>query len=117
MANAFRGEVTLTHEGQDYTMVLDFNALCEYEDATDQEWRSFFKKLEDGTVRATELRAMVWAGLRAHHPDITLAQAGDVLSSNSDAVIRAAVATLPPDKGADPAAGERGNGKAKATGP
>lgn len=116
MANAFRGEVTLTHEGQDYTMVLDFNALCEYEGATGDSWNSFFDRLDNGTIRATELRAMVWAGLMAHHPDITLSQAGAVLSSNSDAVIRAAAAALPAEKGAPPSKGARGNGRAKAPG-
>lgn len=117
MANAFRGEVVLTHAGQDYAMVLDFNALCEYEGATGDSWNSFFDKLDNGTIRATELRTMVWAGLIAHHPDITLSQAGAVLSSNSDAVIRAASAALPADKGAPPPKGERGNGRAKAPGP
>ncbi|SEI10103.1 gene transfer agent family protein [Paracoccus alkenifer] len=117
MANSFRGEVTLTHDGQDYTMVLDFNALCEYEDATGDSWNGFFERLDSGAIRATELRTMVWAGLRSHHPDITLPQAGAVLSSNSDAVIRAAAAALPPEKSAPAAKGARGNGKGKASGP
>lgn len=97
-------------------MVLDFNALCEYEGATGDSWNSFFDRLDNGTIRATELRAMVWAGLMANHPDITLSQAGAVLSSNSDAVIRAAAAALPAEEGAPPSKGARGNGRAKAPG-
>lgn len=117
MANAFRGEVTLTHEGQDYTMVLDFNALCEYEDITGDDWKSLFAKLDKGTLRATELRALVCAGLREHHPDITLSQAGAILSANPDAVDRSAAAAAVQEGDVASPKGDRGNGKAKRAGP
>lgn len=41
MANALKGEVTVEFEGRPATLVLDMNALCEFEEVTGKaglEW-------------------------------------------------------------------------------
>lgn len=102
MANAFKGEVSLTHEGRAYIMVLDFNALCEFEDHTGKNALDVLTGLEAGKVTARDLRALAWAGLKRHQPEITLAEAGDILGANPDAIARAGAAMAPagePDEG------------------
>lgn len=102
MANAFKGEVSLTHDGQNYTMVLDFNALCDFEGETGKNALIALDGMESGNISATDLRVLMWAGLRQRHPDITLPMAGSILSQNADAIQRAAAAAQPEADGTAP---------------
>jgi hypothetical protein len=80
MANAEKGEASFEFEGKSYTFVLSINALCELEDLLGQRINDTLAKL--GNPNASDLRtmrAMLWAGLREHHPDVTLKQAGVML--------------------------------------
>lgn len=82
MANPIKGEVALQHDGVTYSMVLDFNALAEFEGETG---KSAMAVLADpDRMSVTELRALFWAGLRQRHPDITLIDAGRILTTNFD---------------------------------
>lgn len=73
--NPIKGEVGFEVEGQTYTMVLDFNALCELEETGVQ-----LSALSDNGIQLKVLRAVFWAALRAHH-DVTLKQAGDLIAA------------------------------------
>lgn len=95
MANAFKGEVRLSHDGRDYTMVLDFNALCDFEDQTGKNALETLTGLEAGKVSARDLRALAWAGLKQRQPDIDLQTAGQILGANPDAIARAGAAMAP----------------------
>lgn len=72
MANAVKGEVALSAFGVDYTFVLDLNALCEAEE--------YVPGIMDGadikSMRA--IRAVFWSGFIAHHPEVTLKDAGRI---------------------------------------
>lgn len=102
MANAFKGEVGLTYDGQCYTVVLDFNALCDFEGETGKNALTALDGIETGEVSASDLRALMWAGLRQRHPDMTLQLAGSILSSDVGAIQRAAAAATPETDGAAP---------------
>ena len=104
MANEFRGQVAVTYEGQDYTLSLDFNALCDFEAETGKNALGALQGMEAGTVSATDLRALMWAALRQHHPDMTLTLAGSILASNLGAIQKATAVAMPT---ADPGNGKR----------
>jgi len=105
MANGFKGEIALTYEGQSYTMVLDFNALCDFEGETGKDALATLEGMDAGKASVTDLRALMWAGLRQRHPEMTLQLAGSIFSENVDAIQRA-VALAQPDAGS-----KRGNAR------
>lgn len=104
MANGFKGEVSLQHEGETYEMVLDFNALCDFEGETGKNALTALQGFEDGNINASDMRALMWAGLRQKHPEITLREAGEILGSNAGAIEQAAAAAAPEENAS-------GNGK------
>lgn len=95
MANGFKGEVSLQHEGEAYEMVLDFNALCDFEGETGKNALTALQGFENGDINASDMRALMWAGLRQKRPDITLREAGEILGSNVGAIEKAAAAAAP----------------------
>jgi hypothetical protein len=71
MANTQMGDVPFTVGDKAYTLRLDVNALAEMEEAmsTDDKVVTSFQvmaRAEKGQIAA--LRAVMWAGLRRHHP-------------------------------------------------
>lgn len=72
MPNPIKGEVGFEAGGEGYTLVLDFNALCEIEGA-----------LRPGDDRngPASTRATFWGALQRHHPKLTLADAGGLIST------------------------------------
>ena len=109
MANRFKGEATAKSDNTTYTLRCDFNAMCAFEGETGRSALDAIEGFENGNVSVSDMRVMMWAFMQHHHPDTTLADAGDLLSENVDAlqdVIRAASPT------ADEV-GDLGNGKAK----
>jgi hypothetical protein len=82
MANRERGEVALEVGGQQYTLVLTTNAMCELEDLLstpdkDVTFPEVVTKAARLSIRA--MRALVWAAARERHPEMTLAQAGALI--------------------------------------
>lgn len=78
MVNRIKGEVGFSIEdgdlAGDYTLLLDFNALCDLE--TD------LPGLMDGTAEIrtpSAIRAVFHAGLQARQKDISLHDAGDII--------------------------------------
>lgn len=107
MANRFKGEATVQVDGCRYTLRCDFNAMCEFEEATGAEALAVFEQFETGKVSVRNMRAMMWAFLQHHHPEVTLAQAGEIMSENVDCLMDVI-------KAASPQAGEAealGNGR------
>jgi hypothetical protein len=101
MANRFRGQVAASVDGQDYTLVLDWNALARFETLTSKNAMDVIQA--GGSMSFNDTRAIVWAAMHRHHPDATLEDAGDLLSEDMGLV--AALINA-----ASPAAS--GNGKA-----
>jgi hypothetical protein len=84
MTNSFRGEVPLQVGETTYTLRFSANALCELEDALGMGINKIAAQMADPeTMRMKTVMTVVWAGLRDRHPDITLAQAGEILTDAS----------------------------------
>lgn len=76
MANPIKGEVGFSVEGQDYTLLLDLNALCEVED--------HIPGIMNGAADLASLkavRALFWGGLQEHHAGITMRDAGRLVQA------------------------------------
>lgn len=76
MANAIKGEVGVKADGQDYTLLLDFNALCELEDVVPGLMSG---GAEIQSPRA--VRAVFHAALGEHHPDLDEKAAGRIIQA------------------------------------
>lgn len=85
MANALRGEVSFEADGQTWTLRYSQDALCELEGALDKsiieicaDFESW--KTDPRKMRMAPVRALLWAGLREHHPDLSLKEAGELMA-------------------------------------
>jgi hypothetical protein len=108
MANAFFGEASAEVDGKVWTARLDFNALCEYEDATGRDAMADFQSFETGKVRPKVMRDIVHALLAHHHPGVTLQEAGVVMSKAPEILERTFTAAMPEaDEGNVEAAGKK----------
>ena len=80
MGNSLRGEADLKVPGstgageRTYRLVYDWNAAVEFED---QAGRSLWDAL--GKLTAKSVRAMLWAGLRERHSEVTPKEAGHLI--------------------------------------
>ena len=106
MANPFRGEVSVTFEGRVWTAILDFNAFAEFEDATGGLGAEVLEAILSGTerVKIAHLRQLLRCALLRRQPDVTLVDAGDILSAYPQIVadeLRAALPTVPAEGDAD----------------
>lgn len=66
-----KGETTIG----EYKLAFDFNALCLAEDHVGPLGDAM-QQMSKGSLKA--VRALFWAGLQKHHPELTLSQAGDI---------------------------------------
>lgn len=81
MANPHRGEVSFDVAGKTYTLSYSINALCELEEAADlsvNQVAALFDKPD--RIRLTQARLLFWAGLRDHHPEVTVIEAGALMN-------------------------------------
>jgi hypothetical protein len=80
MANPQKGEVSFEAGGASYTMRLSVDALCALEEATGKGVVALSAELSDpARLRMSTVRHVVWAGLREHHPDVSLKAAGELI--------------------------------------
>ncbi|MBY6160033.1 gene transfer agent family protein [Mameliella alba] len=113
MSKAMIAEVSVEISDKAWTLRLDMNALAEFEEATGQNALEAIEAFETGEVSIVKLRHLIWASLKYHHPDVTLAQAGDVISHDPEALTRALAEFMP--KADDPGVAEgKSRGKKKA---
>lgn len=66
VANAARGDITVTLEGVDYVMRASFQAIGEMETATGKTLFELARAAEDGRLSLAELGEIVSACIRAH---------------------------------------------------
>ena len=83
MANPERGEVALTIGDRTYTLVLDMDGICQAEAAMSSPGQivsitEIFYGAAIGSQR--HARALVWASLQRHQPDISLQRAGELMA-------------------------------------
>lgn len=87
MGNPHRGEVTFKVADAEYVLKFSTNAICELEDRLDKSLNVIVANME----RLATVRALLWAGLRAHHPDVTLPQAGEIIDRSGMAAATEAI--------------------------
>ncbi len=95
MANKFFGEVEIQAGEKKYILRMDFNAMCEFEDVTGVDAMTAFADFEQGKISVKLMRAMMYAFLKHHQPDVTLSQAGEILSENLGALEAVVAASMP----------------------
>lgn len=82
MSNAPRGTVTLDVGGKVYTMHLTFNAICQLEETLSTANKQVtFKEIAEMAERGSlrHVRAVVWAALLKHHPEMSISDAGELI--------------------------------------
>jgi hypothetical protein len=83
MANPQRGEIDIVVNGRTLTLAMDLNAMCELQaalrpsDPESVELDDVMQKVS--RMNPIYLRAFLWATLRRHHRDITLAAVSDLV--------------------------------------
>lgn len=107
-----QGRVSLTYEGREYLMTISMAALCVFEEVTGKNGFTTLQLLsrggiEAGLIGARDLRALVYAGLRVHDPEMTLDLAAEILDANAESFVRGAAAAMP-QEGDVPAADDAG---------
>jgi hypothetical protein len=80
MANPHKGELALDLDGKTYTLVLDANAIVEAETLLDRGVNDFDMR------RIGTMRALLWAALRRYHPEMTLLDAGELITGNGNRI-------------------------------
>jgi len=92
MANPNRGQVDLEVGSKTYTLSFSINAMCELEDELGEPIAVIAAGLNNPAgVKVSIVRALVWAALRDHHPDIDLKAAGELVSEAGLVDVMAAV--------------------------
>lgn len=100
MGNKNLGEIVVCVDGADWTMVCDFNALCLFEAETGRVATEFLHSMENDPHPAmVPTRAFVWACLKRRHAEVTLEQAGDVMTTDPEALTRALQLAFPDPPG------------------
>lgn len=77
-ANPETGVVSFDASGEAYRLQFSIDAICTLEDLLDKSVADIGVQMARGRIGA--IRAALWAGLREHHPKVTLQEAGDLLT-------------------------------------
>jgi stress response protein SCP2 len=100
MANKFRGEAELNftrmidgvEKEAKFKLVFDANAFCEIEDLTGLNMGEMAAAMEDlHKLSFKTIRAIILGGLKRHHEELQLKDAGDIIS---DAGLEATVEAM-----------------------
>lgn len=116
-ANRQKGEAGFEVDGRTYVLAFNVNAMCEVEYVLNLSTDAILKAL----MRSPPLhivRALLWGGLREHHPNIDLNGAGVLMEEAGGAgptlekVGEALMAAFPDPKGGDDTPNPRKGAKA-----
>lgn len=77
-ANPETGVVSFEASGETYRLQFTIDAICTLEDLLDKSVADIGVQMARGRIGT--IRAALWAGLREHHPKVTLREAGDLLT-------------------------------------
>lgn len=76
--NTQNGELVVELDGQRYTLALTLNAMAWLEDKHQATFDEVTAKAQAGSM--TALREFFWVLFQKHHPDVTLEQAGGLVT-------------------------------------
>lgn len=90
------GAIKVEVDGKSWTLLCDFNALCDFTDATGEDALGFIASMEDGRdPDVRKVRHMIHCMLIQTHADATLKDAGRILSVAPAAMMQAIDAATP----------------------
>ena len=77
-SNPVKGEVSFELvSGEAYALQFTIDAICTLEELLDKSSMEIFTLLARGRIGV--LRAAMWTGLQAHHPKVTVREAGELI--------------------------------------
>lgn len=79
MPNPYRAEAEFVVAGERYALRFDWNAAVDFEQATGRLVSQALTSLAACQLSATDLRGLLWAGLRASGRKLSLEEAGDLI--------------------------------------
>ena len=89
-ANKERGELAIVVGDQTYVLKLTSNAMCEMEAASGRSVVQLMTTLQGGAGgNLTDTRWWLWGMLRAHHPQLTILDVGDLMDQLGIAAVNA----------------------------
>jgi hypothetical protein len=89
-ANKERGELAIVVGDATYILKLTSNAMCEMEAASGRTVVQLMATLRGGEGgNLTDTRWWLWGMLRAHHPELTLLDVGNLMDALGIAVVNA----------------------------
>jgi hypothetical protein len=81
-------------DGETYTLVFDINAMADLESVHGGNAFDHIDGLIRGDVTAGLLRALMWAQLQEKHKDLSLRDAGVLVSKTPEAALSAVIAAV-----------------------
>lgn len=79
VANPLRGEASFEADGRTYRLHYTWNVAAEFEEVAGRPLSDALLDVAREKLSAKSLRAMLWAGLQEHHPEVTLKEAGRLI--------------------------------------
>ncbi|MPZ58436.1 MAG: hypothetical protein GEU91_18475 [Rhizobiales bacterium] len=80
MINPHKGEVAFTADERRYVLHYSIDAICALEESAGKGFPALVQEMADpDKMSVSLLRKVLWAGLREHHPDLTLKDAGELI--------------------------------------
>ncbi len=105
--------VALTIDGETYKLFFSLDVIAEAEEITDKPLITGLNRKDFQSPRVSLIRALFWASLRVHHPEVTLEQVKALITVRNlgevwEKVLDAWVACMkgPDEDGANPPKGQ-----------
>lgn len=95
LGRATSGDLAITVDGKVWRLVLDMNTLIDFQSVSGRDPFEFLDDLDAGKVDVAALRALFWAALQEHHPEVDLRAAGRLLGQAPDSMRKLLDASLP----------------------
>lgn len=95
MTRRGEGEATFDFGGKTWTLRLDFNAMADFEEQTGKGFLLTLEAMGTGAASANDIRALFWAMLQDHHPELTIREAGRMVTAGMSALNQAAISAMP----------------------
>lgn len=119
MPNPHKGESEIElSDGRKLTLAFNANAWIEAEEQLGKPTPDIVDELQSGRASLKTQRALMWAGLRKHHPEIDIAEAGEILLEAAQQMAKAINGGMPQEEAAsgDGEAGPRKRSRGRGTG-
>lgn len=101
MSNPLKGEATVDLEdGRKLVLAFDVNAWIDIEEEVGMKTPEIIKALQDkdNPPGLAFQRAIIWGGLRKHHPEMSIRDAGEIMVEAAEAMAKALNGGMPQEE-------------------